>query len=86
MAGHLAHIRTLDCIVCFNPETVAHHIRTPWSAGVGMKSNNFLTLPMCHKHHQELHNVGEERFWKSHNINQFEQVIKIIINLEPLPF
>ncbi len=83
---HLKHVRTLPCVVCFNNDTVAHHIRTPWSSGMGIKSPDIMTLPLCVSCHAELHQMGENRFWLGLSINQFEEVVKIIINKDSIPF
>ena len=83
---HLTYIRTMPCIVCFRNSAVAHHIRTPWSAGMGMKSPDIMTLPLCVICHTRLHHMGETNFWREFKINQFEEVLKIIVNKDKTPF
>lgn len=52
---HLARVAEIGCIVCYNnghPGTPAeiHHIR--FGVGLGQRSNNYLTIPLCHIHHR----------------------------------
>ena len=66
---HLAHIRDKDCLCrgsdCYGG-VEAHHLMKPWHGyrGMGMKAGDMNVLPLCHKHHMELHDVGNENsFW-----------------------
>jgi len=68
---HLAHIRQKDCLCrgsdCFGA-VEAHHLMKPWFGyrGMGMKAGDMNVLPLCHKHHMELHAMGNENsFWIS---------------------
>lgn len=50
------------CCVCGNNQsTVGHHIRT--NAGMSIKAGDNETIPLCWKHHSELHNKGEKLFY-----------------------
>jgi len=45
--------------------------------GVGKKSSDNTTVPLCHPHHMELHALGDEfRFWEKHSINPLEWLDK----------
>lgn len=67
---HMQRVRELGCVVCDrqgNPGTpaAAHHIRE--GAGGGQKSGDYLTIPLCHFHHQGeegIHTLGT-RLWQS---------------------
>lgn len=83
---HLTHIRTLPCLICGDPRTVAHHVRSCWSAGMGRKSPDSMCLPLCAYHHNVLHNSGEKIFWEIHGANPYEEILKIIINKDKTPF
>lgn len=60
MAGedpeHLARIRALPCCIgveCEGP-VEAHH-STGRGRGMSQKNHDHCTMPLCHKHHHELH-------------------------------
>ena len=68
---HLTHIRQKACLCsgsdCFGG-VEAHHLMKPWFGyrGMGMKSGDMNVVPLCHKHHMQLHEVGSENsFWIS---------------------
>ena len=68
---HLTHIRQKACLCswsdCFGG-VEAHHLMKPWFGyrGMGMKSGDMNVVPLCHKHHMQLHEVGNENsFWIS---------------------
>ena len=66
---YMSDVAGIGCIVCRNlgedesPANV-HHIRT--GNGAGQKSGNYLTIPLCHFHHQGgegIHTLGT-RVWQ----------------------
>lgn len=68
---HLAHIRSLPCIItsngkaCNGEPVVAHHLtHVNDKGGMGLKTGDDYTLPLCWLHHQTLHSIGEKKFWK----------------------
>lgn len=68
--AHLAFVRTLPCIVCGdNTSTEAAHIRggdpriLKRQAGMGEKSDDVFTLPLCNEHHAMQHRMNEAKFW-----------------------
>jgi len=54
--------------VCGEPTTVeAHHPR--FGVGLGRKADDDKAVPLCGRHHRELHAMGNEReFWASYGI------------------
>jgi hypothetical protein len=62
-------VRDQACLICGNPiETEAHHPRM--TAGMGQKADDDKALPLCGRHHRELHAYGNElEFWASYGIN-----------------
>jgi hypothetical protein len=69
---HLQFIRGLPCCICGNNiETEAAHIRFSCleagkrSTGIGEKSNDKWTVPLCGNHHRMQHAWGEREFWKA---------------------
>lgn len=58
--------RDLGCCICKNPAADAHHLRTighPRAAA--LKNGDDYTIPLCRKHHDELHNFGDEALFLS---------------------
>lgn len=50
--AYLSFIRRHSCIMCDNPNTIAHHVRRSfWGAGTGIKPHDYVTLPLCHSCH-----------------------------------
>jgi len=84
--NHLEMVRSLPCLIC-GGRSVAHHVRNGWNGGMGVKPESIFTLPLCVACHSDLHQVGEDVFWRSHHINQYEEIIKIILRKDnSLPF
>lgn len=66
--AHMAWVHEFPCILssilhkqCRGP-IQAHHLLRPWSGsrGMGMKASDRNVVPMCMKHHFELHKRGSE--------------------------
>lgn len=69
---HLDFVRQLGCVVCQNDiETEAAHIRFSCleagkrSTGMGEKSDDRWTVPLCNLHHGMQHAWSEREFWKA---------------------
>jgi hypothetical protein len=59
--------RALPCLICGDPTTVeAHHPRM--TAGLGQKCDDDKAVPLCGRHHRELHRMNEREFWASYGI------------------
>lgn len=52
---YLAWIRSQHCCVCGSPHVVPHHIIGIGRGKMGGKDHDYLTMPLCDKHHTELH-------------------------------
>lgn len=55
--AHMARIARLPCLVCGNTATV-HHV-TATRQGVRITRSDFLTAPLCPRHHQIQHGPQE---------------------------
>lgn len=61
---HMAAIREGGCCICGNPEADAHHLRTAGhSRGMSIKNGDNWTIPLCRKHHDDLHMFGDEKLF-----------------------
>lgn len=52
---YLAFIRKFPCIICESPIVEAHH---HGRHAMGEKTDDYRTIPMCHKHHMHYHSQG----------------------------
>ena len=41
----------------------AHHLKFAQPRAMGLKTGDDFVVPLCHKHHMELHNFGDEQAW-----------------------
>jgi len=70
-AGHLEALRQCPCVACgHDPAGEAAHISMASAKhgkpekGMGSKSADQWTLPLCHACHMRSHEVGEQPFWR----------------------
>ena len=56
------------CIVpgCASRRIEPHHWQNKQNHGTGLKPGDEWCVPLCLKHHHELHEHGRESFWKLH--------------------
>ena len=69
---YLAYIRTMVCAVskCGNEQTIAHHIE---SGGMALKCSDYMTIPLCHTHHLEVHR-GKQTFCERYDLDTTDMV------------
>ena len=74
--SHLAWIRTHVCVLSNRGECdgriEAAHVRIGHGGGMGMKPGDDRSLPLCHSHHAEQHNIGDQTFQAKYSINLLE--------------
>lgn len=75
--NHLEMVRSLPCLVC-GSNSIAHHVRNGRNAGMGQKPDSRFCVPLCVSCHHDLHQIGEDVFWRSHQINPFEELMMIM--------
>lgn len=54
------YISTIPCLICGNPEVQVHHLLRTGEHGMGKKSGDEWCVPLCVRHHDELHRNGDE--------------------------
>ncbi len=60
----MAAARELGCCICRNPVADAHHLRTVGhKRAAALKNGDDYTVPLCRRHHDELHNFGDEQLF-----------------------
>ena len=70
----MAVVRSHGCCICRNPVADAHHLRTVGhKRAAALKNGDDFTIPLCRKHHDELHAFGDEKlFLDLHGIDVIE--------------
>ncbi len=62
----MAMVRSHGCCICKNPVADAHHLRSVGHlASAALKNGDDYTVPLCRKHHDELHSYGDEAVYFS---------------------
>ena len=65
--AYLAFIRSLPCAVCFRTRNVeAAHVGR---RGMGQKSSDRETIPLCSLHHREQHRIGLRQFSRTYELD-----------------
>ena len=76
-AKYLKFVRNQPCIIC-GWKAEVHHWKEKGYGGVGMKPDDFFSLPLCRLHHTSVHHHGKETFLKNHNIDIYKELFKIL--------
>ena len=72
---YLQFVSSHGCIVCRGPSD-AHHALG--KRGVGIKPSDFGTVPLCRRHHDELHRVGRRSFELVHRVSLAETALNLL--------
>ena len=59
---HLIWVRQQGCLIC-GGFSHAHHLMFAEPSAMGKKSGDNFAVPLCPKHHTELHMYGDEKTW-----------------------
>ena len=78
---YLSGIRKKPCLVC-KGKSVASHVRKQyWGAGTSQKPHDYVTIPLCPKHHADLDYImGYKEFESAYNIDINREIIDNLIN------
>jgi ERF superfamily len=61
--AHLAFVASQPCLICKTAPCDAHHLKIAQPRALGRKVSDEFTVPLCRKHHRELHHHGNETNW-----------------------
>lgn len=75
----LKFVRSLPCAVCGHEPCDAHHRIGGKKRGVGIKVSDYEALPLCRKHHNEIHQYGHETFETEYMVSQVEAVLETLL-------
>jgi len=70
------YISTLPCLICGNPEVQVHHLLRTGEHGMGKKSGDEWCVPLCVRHHDELHRNGDEVVFMNRNFGPYNELKK----------
>ena len=60
----MAVVKSHGCCICGNPVADAHHLRiVGHKRGMSVKNGDDYTIPLCRRHHEELHAMGDEKLF-----------------------
>jgi hypothetical protein len=79
---YLDKIRKMHCLVC-SEYGEPHHLRP---IGIGRKRKNemlehYTVIPLCRKHHTEIHTIGIEQFNLIHRIDVWREAFRLVIGV-----
>lgn len=60
---HLLFVGAQPCLICAQTPCDAHHLKFAQPKAMGRKVSDEFTVPLCRKHHHELHQHGNEMAW-----------------------
>jgi hypothetical protein len=60
---HLAFVAAQPCLICGRCPCDAHHLKFVQPRSLGRKVSDEFTVPLCRKHHNDLHRHGNEGGW-----------------------
>ena len=71
---YLRWIRLQPCLVD-HVVAQAHHTT---AGGVGTKGSDYRTVPLCWRHHGELHRLGPDSFQEKYGLDFQEEIIRLL--------
>lgn len=76
-AAYLSWVREQPCLICGVSPCDPHHLNMQGkhSGGMGLKTSDYRTVPLCREHHSEYHSRGRASFEIRHCIDLREKLI-----------
>ena len=66
---HRDYVRTFACCKCGETAGIeVAHVRLGTDGAMARKPSDFYTLSLCQPCHDKQHRIGEETFWRGHNV------------------
>ena len=60
---HLRYVAVQPCLLCSTTPLDPHHLRFAQPRAMARKVGDDFTVPLCRKHHRDLHDSGNEAAW-----------------------
>jgi len=61
--AHLQFVASQPCLVCGRQPSDPHHLRFAQPRAIGLKVSDEFIVPLCRRHHRQLHQAGNELAW-----------------------
>jgi hypothetical protein len=74
--AYLKWVKAQPCQCCGMPADDAHHLTGYGQGGTGTKAHDSLTIPLCRRHHDELHR--DLRTFENNHGSQPEMIINLL--------
>ena len=75
---YLTWLRSLACGMpgCRCTPIHAHHVRGAATSGTGLKPPDWYCVPLCYKHHAQIHQIGVMTFQRMHRVILLEEAAR----------
>jgi hypothetical protein len=60
---HLRYVASQPCLLCSTKPSDSHHVRFAQPKALGRKVSDEFAVPLCRRHHRDLHQSGNEAAW-----------------------
>ena len=76
---YMGRVASLPCVLCTHLDlpqegrTFVHHVKE--GAGIGQRSQDWLTIALCHEHHQGasgVHGLGTKGFYTRYRLDEMD--------------
>lgn len=77
---YMQFIREQTCMICMQHkgECDPHHHQKKGEGGMGTKCSDLRCVPLCHRHHNDIHTMGKQSFMRHFGLEEtnFEHAIQ----------
>jgi len=73
--GYLDYLHGFPCMICNKTPVDAHHVE---KAGVGLKGSDYISVPLCREHHDQIEELGCDSFERLHVVDFYEYICKYL--------
>ena len=74
--SYLRYVKSLPCVCCGQQADDPHHVIGHGQGKMGGKAHDLLTMPVCRKHHDQIHRNVEA--WEREHGSQISHVLRTI--------
>jgi ERF superfamily protein len=83
---HVRFVAKQPCLVCGRVPSDPHHLRFAQSRALGRKVSDEFTVPLCRRHHREVHRCGDEvAWWRNIGIDPSPAARALWLQTHPIP-
>jgi hypothetical protein len=83
---HVRFVAKQPCLICGRIPSDTYHLRFVQRQALGRKVSDEFTVPLCRRHHRELHRRGDEvAWWQTAGIDPRASARALWLQTHPLP-